>query len=98
MSAPQAGPRRNPRNAARVYDGKALVVVGDRNLLHVLDEVGTRIWELCDGRSEQAIADALLEEFEVEPPQALDDVRAFLTELDRLGMLEAAQPQSGGAP
>jgi hypothetical protein len=87
MIDPAATVRQHERIAARVVDGKALVVVLDDKQLHRLNGVGTRVWELCDGRSVQAIADVLAEEFEVEPERALSDVRAFVQELSGLGAL-----------
>lgn len=81
-------PVRNPRIAARVVEGKALLVVIDNKQLHTLNEVGTRIWELCDGRSVGAIADVITEEFEVDRGSALGDVEHFVLELQRIGALE----------
>ena len=49
-------PHRAQRTAARVVEGRALVVVLDDQALHTLNEVGTRVWELCDGRDVAAIA------------------------------------------
>ena len=88
MIAGDAKPTRNPRIAARVVDGKALIVVIDQKQLHTLNAVGTRIWELCDGRSVAAIADALVAEFEVDAMTALRDVQRFVAELGALGALE----------
>lgn len=87
MIEPSAVPRRRERIAARVVDGRALVVVLDEKALHTLNEVGTRVWELCDGRDVEAIAAALAEEFEVEPGTALADVRRFVGELCEHGAL-----------
>ena len=81
-------PVKNPRIAARVVGGKALLVVIDNKQLHTLNEVGTRIWELCDGRSVGAIADVITEEFDVDRSSALQDVENFLIELRRVGALE----------
>ena len=80
-------PRRAERTAARVVDGRALVVVLDDHALHTLNEVGTRVWELCDGRNVGAIATAVAEEFEVDAPRALDDVRQFVERLLDCGAL-----------
>jgi len=53
-------PRKSERIAARAVDGKAVVVVLDARKLHTLNEVGTRVFELCDGRrSVAAIASGL---------------------------------------
>ncbi len=88
MMAAGATPKRNERVAARVVEGKALIVVIDQKQLHTLNEVGTRVWELCDGRSMDAIAEALVEEFEVDKQTALRDVESFVRELRQLGALE----------
>jgi hypothetical protein len=81
-------PRRSPRVAARVVEGKALIVVIDQRRLHTLNEVGTRIWELCDGRELGAIVKCVVDEFEVDAPSAERDVQAFVQELTTLGALE----------
>jgi hypothetical protein len=86
-------PKKNERVAARVVEGKALIVVIDQKQLHTLNEVGTRVWELCDGRNVDAIAEAMVGEFEVDKPTALRDVQRFVDELHALGALELeAQP------
>jgi hypothetical protein len=86
--AQDAKPKRSPRIAARVVDGKALIVVIDHKQLHTLNEVGTRVWELCDGRSVAAIAEALQAEFAVDSATALSDVQRFVHELQAIGALE----------
>jgi hypothetical protein len=64
--------------------------VGDTNVLldpdsgeyFSLDEVGARIWELCDGRrTADAIAAALGEEYEADVSAIRADVVRLLTEL-----------------
>ncbi|MDD9936518.1 MAG: PqqD family protein [Myxococcales bacterium] len=87
MIDPDATVRKHERIAARVVEGKALVVVMDEKQLHRLNGVGTRVWELCDGRTVQAIADALTAEFRVDEETALADVRGFVDELVGLGAL-----------
>jgi hypothetical protein len=82
-------PTRSARIAARVIDGQALIVVIDQRKLHTLNAVGTRVWELCDGRSVDAIADAITAEFAVDHETALLDVQRFVEELRALGALDA---------
>ena len=82
-------PKRNPRTAARVVDGKALIVVVDQKQLHTLNSVGTRVWELCDGRDIGAIASVVASEFEVDRATALADVQQFVQQLTELGALHA---------
>lgn len=88
MIALSSIPKKNERVAARVVEGKALIVVIDNKQLHTLNEVGTRVWELCDGRSLDAIAEAMVGEFEVDKPTAVRDVQRFVDELHALGALE----------
>lgn len=80
--------RKAPRIAARTIDGQAVVVQLDRQELHTLNEVGTRVFELADGRSLASIVDAVLGEFEVSRELAERDVAAFARELVRLGAVE----------
>jgi hypothetical protein len=89
VTEPQTRPKKSPRIAARVVEGKALIVVIDHKQLHTLNEVGTRVFELCDGgRTVQAIADAIMDEFEVDAATALRDVERFVAQLSALGALE----------
>lgn len=75
----------NERTACRVIEGKAVVITIDRNQVHVLNSVATRVWELADGRPLDAIAAAIVAEFEVEPAQARLDVCGFAAQLVSLG-------------
>ena len=92
MIAPSDVPKRAERIAARVVDGKALIVVLDGKQLHTLNAVGTRVWELCDGRSVSAIATAIATEYEVDAAAALADVQRFVAELRTQGALETGAP------
>ena len=86
-------PAKNSRTAGRVIDGKALIVVVDEKRLHTLNEVATRIWELCDGRSVGEIADAITTEFEVDRESALRDALYFVGQLQEIGALEGLTPE-----
>lgn len=78
------------RTACRVIDGKAVVITIDRNQLHVLNGVGTRVWELMDGRPLSAIVGTIVEEFEVDPGRAALDVGAFAQRLLAVGAARRA--------
>jgi hypothetical protein len=82
--------RQCERVAARVVDGKAVVVVIDAQKLHVLNAVGTRVWELADGRTVGAIAQAITREFAVDETRARSDVLRFVEELAAVGAVELA--------
>jgi coenzyme PQQ synthesis protein D (PqqD) len=73
------------RTASRVIDGKAVVISIDANQVHVLNDVGTRVWELCDGRALDDIIDQIVLEFEVDREQAARDVQVFAERLISVG-------------
>jgi len=82
-------PRRNPTAGFRVFEGEATIVLPDGSYIKVLNETGSRIWDLLDGsRGVKEIAALIAEEFETAPEAAERDVREFVEELARHGMLE----------
>jgi GeoRSP system PqqD family protein len=83
--------RHSERVAARVMDGKAVVVVIDTRKLHVMNPVGTRVWELCDGRTVAEIIDSIVAEFEVDRVDAERDVAVFLEQLEAVGAVEMSR-------
>jgi hypothetical protein len=94
MSTPHASavavglPCRSERVAYRVIDGEALVMVVDRKALHRLNDVGSRVFELCDGRTDvDSIVEAIVREFVVDAPTARADVENFITELAETGAI-----------
>jgi hypothetical protein len=69
-----------------------LVPVGTATLslngMLVLNGCGRFLWNrLPAAASEEALVDALLEEYEVDRPTAEQDVREFLADLRKLGIL-----------
>ena len=79
---------KNPNAAYRVYDGQATVVLPERSEVHVLNPIGTAVWDRIDGRRTLAqILDAVIQEHEVAPDEARRDVLEFITELRRHGMV-----------
>ena len=85
---PEDRPRRNPEAAFRSYDGEAVVVLPGIAENNVLNEVGSRIFDLLDGNhTVDEIAATISAEFEVERQQADQDVRDFLEELKSHRML-----------
>ena len=73
----------DPMVACRTLDGEAVIVHRRTRRLHVLDEVGTFIWEtFADGdRTVAQAVDAVCGEFEVDDGTAQRDVREFLDAL-----------------
>jgi hypothetical protein len=86
--------QQSERTASRVIDGKAVVITIDSNELHVLNAVGTRVWELADGRPLSAIVDDIVCEFEVERERAASDVCTFAERLLSLGAVQIVRSRA----
>lgn len=84
--------RQNDRIAARVIDGRAVLVTLGDNRLMVLNATGTFLWERADGRSLDEVAGEMAEVFEVDVARARTECEAFANELLRRGALLPADP------
>ena len=81
-------PRRNPTAGFRIFEGQATIVMPDGSFIHVMNDSGSRIWELMDGeRTEAEIVDCLVAEFETDRESAERDVREFIDTLAAHRML-----------
>ena len=62
--------------------------VADLQYMYSLNEVGGRIWELLDDfTSVEKIVSTLVQEYEVEAPQAEADVLEFLAQMKEIGAI-----------
>lgn len=79
---------RSAKTAWRVIEGEAVILSLDTKVLRGLNPVGSRTWELIDGRrSVEEIVEQIVREFDVSPAQADADVRAFVGELHDKGLV-----------
>jgi len=74
--------------ASRTIDGQEVVIVPSSRKLQMLNEVATRIWALCDGRSIGDIVETITSEYAVSRRTALRDVMEFVGEIHKRGMVE----------
>jgi len=87
-SAATGAPRRHPTAGFRIFEGQATIVMPDGSYIHVLNEIGSRVWDLLNGqRTESDIVDIICEEFEITRDVAEKDVREFLAALETNRML-----------
>jgi hypothetical protein len=78
--------------ATTVVDGQALMVLADSGQVTVLNDLGTRIWQSCDGEHNvEQIIRIIVDEYEVDYLTAERDVIEFL---DRLVGLQALVMQN----
>lgn len=102
-------PLRHPDVAWRSWDGEVVILTpaghdssapSDQQdgAEHDLNDVGTLVWELCDGAHPvEQIAQALTAQFEVELPQARADAVAFVEDLLRRNLLVREPPGANAA-
>ena len=76
-------------SAWRTLEGRAVVLSGHDGMLRMLEEVGTRLWELLDeNRTVYEISKILLDEYDVEAEVLEKDVLEFLNDLKAKGMIK----------
>ena len=81
---------KDPNIVNRKIAGEMVLVpirhnVGDLACIYNLNEVGSRIWELIDGRvTVGQIRDKIVEEYEVTPEEAEADINEFLSQLEQV--------------
>ena len=79
---------KSPKTAWQIIEGEAVLLSMDTKVLRGLNPVGSRIWELIDGqRSLEEITGVIVQEFEVAPGVAVQDVQAFVQELLDRGLV-----------
>ena len=84
-------PMHHPQTAARVFSGEAVIITPAENTVRMLNTVGSRVWELADGRrTVDEIAGVLTQEFDVDMDQARDSASGFVDELAAKGLLTFA--------
>lgn len=79
---------RNGDVAWRIIDEEALVVSPKDSLIYPLNAVGTKIWELLDGkRTVEEITSIICCEFEGDEDTIQNDVVIFLEDLKQAGLI-----------
>ncbi|MFQ5841771.1 MAG: PqqD family protein [Thermodesulfobacteriota bacterium] len=75
-------PIKSPSTASQIIDDEAVIIVPSEQMVNVLNPVGSRIWDLADGRKCIAeIAEILSHEFDISYETALKDAIEFTGDL-----------------
>ncbi len=75
-------PKLHPQTAGRVIDGEAVLMLADASEIHVLNSVGSLIYEYADGSHTLGqISHKIAEQFNVSRQQALADAKQFVDEM-----------------
>jgi hypothetical protein len=76
-----------------VVEGEAVLIDLQGRRIMGLNQVGSFVFGLIDGvRTVDALAAAVAERFQVERERARADVAAFLSDLQRRGLVEGCAP------
>ncbi len=87
-------PQKNTELAWRVIDNETVIIpldeqTSDSEKVNFLNETGTRIWELIDGkRSVGEIIAKILEEYEIGEKEAEKEVVSFINKLSRKNLIK----------
>ncbi len=79
--------------ATRAILGETIIVpvkggVGDLNSIYVLNELGTQIWELVDGKNSiHRMIEEICRTYDVGPEEAEKDTIEFLNSLEGSGLI-----------
>ena len=90
--------QRNPSILWRELDGEAVLLSPSAGSSYNLNQVGTFIWKMLDGKhTSENVAAAICQVFEVEYEQAFQDVENILVEMRDNNLLnESLTPQVFG--
>lgn len=72
----------------RETEDGTMILIPEDGTVHLLDDVGSRIWELCaEPVSAAQVTDVIHSEYDVDQVEARKDVDGFLRQLLELGVL-----------
>ncbi len=87
----QSIPLHHPRTASRVFSGEAVIITPAENVIRMLNQTGSRIWELADGtRTIAQIVETLTYEYQVDNAHAERTTVDLLDELAAKGLIDWA--------
>lgn len=82
-------PVKSEKVASRIIDGEAIIVLLEKQQNIVLNQVGSRIWEIMDGKKNiDELTRTIASEFEVGYDQAIKDVSEFIEDIEKRGAVE----------
>ncbi len=92
MSFTHLYPKPHPQTAGRLIDGEAVLILSEISEINVLNEVGSRVFELSDGTvTINGIVQLISEEYDASPEQIERDVVEFVQKLVKHQVLVLAE-------
>jgi len=81
-------PKRNPRCVYRIIEDMCLIVDVDRLTFHTLNEVGSIVWELCNGRNSiSKIINYISNNFNANINEIAKDCVEYIGDLEKKNLL-----------
>ena len=81
-------PRKRADLNERTSEGETLILDRINGQIHHLNSTASYVWKLCDGSPAKAIADKLVQAYQVDLATAERDVLVVLSEMKRMNLLE----------
>ncbi len=79
---------RSSESIWRVIEGEVVILTPKNSTIHVLNEVGTRIWELIDEPiGVEELVSKIISEYEVDEETVKNDMLGFLSSLAEIEVL-----------
>lgn len=97
MVETSAVPARHPASSSRTIDGQAVIAISDLAQIHILNDVGTRVWNLIDGSRTVSEIVALVrkqladEGYEGVSSDVDSDIESFLEDMAAKGMVSLGE-------
>lgn len=96
MSFTHLYPKPHPQTAGRVIDGEAVLILSEISEINVLNEVGSRVFELSDGTiTIREIVQLMSEEYDAHPEQIERDIVEFVQKLVKHQVLVLGEEAEG---
>jgi Coenzyme PQQ synthesis protein D (PqqD) len=81
-------PKKRPGLNERTSEGEVLILDRINGRIHHLNPTASYVWKQCDGSSAKAIAEKLVQAFQIDLATAERDVNKVLGEMKRMNLLE----------
>jgi len=86
---------RSSESVWRVIEGEVVILTPKNSTLHVLNELGSRIWELIDEPiGVEELVSKIMAEYEVDEETATNDTLDFLSSLAEIGVLNVSEEEN----
>lgn len=86
---------RSSESVWRVIEGEVVILTPKNSTLHVLNELGSRIWELIDEPiGVEELVSKIMAEYEVDEETAKNDTLDFLSSLAEIGVLNISEEEN----